>query len=119
MTNYNYISLVALVGALSVAGCQSNSAQDWARDRAVLEGSPKLRATVTQDCVKMVQRKFKTKTPTEVRNFVNLLNTSEREAPQAFCKRFFAAVANGRLNEKTFGRDDEATPEFVKILQGR
>lgn len=118
MKSVRFLTISALVGALFVAGCQSNSPEQWATDRAVLEGSPKLRATVTQDCMKMVQRKFTTKTPTERRNFANLLNTSERAAPQVFCKRFFTGVINGRLNEKTFNGVD-ATPEFVKILQGR
>lgn len=118
MKSVRFLTAGALIGTLVVAGCQTYSAQEWATTRTVLQGSPKLRATLMQDCVKMVQRKFKTKTPTDVRNFVNLMNTSEQAAPQIYCKRFITAMTNGRLNEKTFNGKD-ATPEFVKILQGR
>lgn len=95
----------------------SSSQQKYETNKAIVEGSPRVKQRSIERCAARVTLSSTVKRE----RLAELANTSLEKVPQVYCSRIWNALADGRVSANDYLALDNhnITPNMIKIIQGR
>lgn len=117
MTMNTFTAATLLLGALTVAGCNTTTQAEYEVGQAVLKTDPEIRRTITANCIKDIDND----SAADRANMAAIMSVPVSRVSATFCARVVRAVANNRLSYADIKSAERSGnyEKFIKVLQGR